>query len=164
LTPGPAGVIVGQGRQEIRDVKGEKPMPKDDWDARFIPEKRRRFSEGRKQGLFLILVAIGIPLIVFFFQDDGALRFYSSEKVFERNITPKERQEIGEAVAKYKAGLDTIQKAVENVKEKYRGEIGEGYGSEMWIVHEKDGVAIPFKYFLGLGSLLALIGLGKLIL
>ena len=140
-------------------------MPKDDWDARFIPEKRPRwFSEGRRQGLMLILVAIGIPLVVFFFQDDGALRFYSSEKVFERNITPKERQEIGAAVEAYKARLDTVQRLVEDVKEKYRGEIGEGYGSETWVVHEKDGFAIPFKYFLGLGALLGLIGVGKLIL
>jgi hypothetical protein len=139
-------------------------MPRDEWDARFIPEKRPRFSEGRKQGIFLILLAIAIPLVAFFFQDKGALRFYSSEKVFERNITPKERQELKAAIDRAKASLDKVQRAVEDVKEKYRGEIGEGYYADRWVVHDVDGFAIPFKYILGLGVLVALFGLGKLLL
>ncbi len=139
-------------------------MPQDEWDARFIPERRKRLSEGRKQGIFLILLAIAIPVVAFFFQDNGALRFYSSEKVFERNVTPKERQELKAAIDRYKTRLDKVQKVVEDVKEKYRGAIGEGYYSDRWVVHDMDGFAIPFKYILGLGALVALIGLGKLLL
>ncbi len=139
-------------------------MAKDDWDARTIPMKRRGISEGRKQGLLLILVAIGIPLIVSFFQDDGALRFYSTERVFERTITPRESQEIRAAVDKYKAKLDGIQRAVEGVKQRYRGMMGEGYTTERWVIHTVDGFAVPFKYFLAFGALLALIGVAKLIL
>ena len=139
-------------------------MPKDEFDARFVPEKRPKLSEGRKQGLLWILLAVGLPLIVSLFQDQGALRFTKSEKIFERNITPRERQELREAVDQYRARLDTIQRVIEDVKAKYRGEIGEGYYSERWIVHDVEGFAIPFKYVLALGGLIALAGLAKLIL
>ncbi len=139
-------------------------MTQDEWDARFKPYKKPRISEGRRQGLFLILLAMGIPLMAFFFQDDGELKVYGEHKIFERNVTPPERDAIKLEIEKYKAGLDRIQRIVEDVKEQYRAEIGEGYYQERWVVHSKDGLAIPFKYFLGLGALLLLIGLGKLIL
>lgn len=139
-------------------------MARDDWDARFIPERKRGLSEGRKQGLLLLLVAVGIPLIVSFFVDDGALRFYPSERVFERTITPRESQEIKAAVEKYRARLDGIQQAVEDVKARYRALMGEDYMTERWIIHTVDGFAIPFKYFLAFGAVLALIGVAKLII
>lgn len=142
-------------------------MPKkDDWDARFIPEaKRSRWRSGRRsQGLLLILLAIGIPLVVFFLQVDGALRFYETDKVFERTLTQAEKQEIQAAIKKHKAKFGTIQRAIEEVKEKYRGETGEGYDRDVWIVHVKEGLAIPFKYVLAFGAILFLIGIGKLIL
>jgi uncharacterized protein HemX len=141
-------------------------MPKkDEWDARYTPEKvRRRGGNGRSQGLLLILVAIGIPLIVFFLQEDGALRFYQEDKIFERTLTPAERQEIHQAVAEQKAKLDKVQRAVEDVKQKYRGETGESYDRDVWVVHVKQGLAIPFKYVLAFGAILFLIGIGKLIL
>lgn len=139
-------------------------MPKDEWDARFIPTKRRGLSEGRRQGLLIILIAIGIPLVVFFFQDEGKLRFTTRETVFERTLTPTEKQEIRQVVEKHKENLDGLRKAVEEIKEKYRGEIGEGYDRELWVVTTKEGLAIPFKYFLALGAVLFLVGVGKLIL
>jgi len=139
-------------------------MPKDEWDARLLPETRPRTRGGRRQGLLLILIAIGIPAIVFFFQDNGALRFYSSENVSERTLSPKEKQEIREAVDRYKAKLDAVGRIVEDVKERYRNATGEGYTSERWVFHNVEGFAIPFKYFLALGGLIGLIGLGKLIL
>jgi hypothetical protein len=142
-------------------------MPKkDEWDARFMPEKARprRRSNGRSQGLLLILVAIGIPLIVFFMQEDGALRFSETDKVFERTLTSEERQEIRLAIDKHKAKLDSIQRLIEEVKEKYRGETGVSYDRDVWVVHVKEGLAIPFKYVLALGALIFLLGIGKLIL
>jgi hypothetical protein len=140
-------------------------MPnKDEWDARSIPARRRGMSEGRRQGLLIMLVAIGIPLVVFFFQDDGKLRFTSRETVFERTLTPAENQEIRQAVAKHKENLDGLRKTVEEIKEKYRGEIGEGYDREIWVVTTREGLAIPFKYFLALGAILFLVGVGRLIL
>lgn len=140
-------------------------MPKkDDWDARFIPPRRRRMSEGRKQGLLIILFAIGIPLVVFFLQDEGKLRFTSRETVFERTLTPAEKQEIRQAVAKHKESLDTVRKAVEEVKERYRAELGEAYDREVWVVTTREGLAIPFKYFLAFGAVLFLVGVGRSIL
>jgi uncharacterized protein HemX len=142
-------------------------MPKkDDWDARYIPEAKRRRQRGGglSQGLVLILLAIGIPLVVFFIQVDGALRFYEEDKIFERTLTNEERQEIRQAIDKHKAKLDKLQRVVEAVKEKYRGETGVSYERDVWIVHVKEGLAIPFKYVLAVGAVLFLIGVGKLIL
>jgi hypothetical protein len=139
---------------------------RDEWDARLIPEaKRSRLrGAGRSQGLTLMLIAIGIPLIVFFIQVDGALRFSTADKVFERTLTSAERQEIRAAVSKHQAKLDTVQKIVEQIKEKYRGETGASYERDVWVVRVKEGLAIPYKYVLALGALLFLIGLGKLII
>jgi len=142
-------------------------MPeKDEWDARYIPETKRSRRRGgnRSQGLLLILLAVGLPLVVFFLQEDGALRFYETDKVFERRLTQAEKQEIQAAVNNHKAKLDKIQRVIEEVKEKYRGETGESYDRDAWIVHVKEGLAIPFKYVLAFGAILFLIGIGKLIL
>ena len=142
-----------------------KDARRDEWDARFIPEpKRVRLrGAGRSQGLILMLIALGIPLVVYFVQEDGALRFSIEDKVFERTLTPGERQEIRAAIDKRKAGLDTVQRIVETIKEKYRGQTGAGYDRDVWVVRIKEGLAIPFKYVLALGALLFLIGLGRLI-
>jgi hypothetical protein len=142
-------------------------MPKkDDWDARFAPEAKRtrRGGEGRNQGLLLMILAIGIPLVLFFIQVDGALRFSGQDKIFERTLTNAEQQEIRAAIDKHKAKLDTVQKIVEEIKEAYRGETGASYERDVWVVNVKEGPAIPFKYVLAFGAILFLIGIGKLII
>lgn len=142
-----------------------KDARRDEWDARMAPDKvLRSRGAGRHQGLTLMLLGIGIPLVVFFIQVDGAVRFSTQDKVFERTLTSAEQEEIHAAVARHQAKLDTIQKAVEKIKEKYRGETGESYERDAWVVHVKDGLAIPYKYVLALGALLFLVGLGKLII
>ena len=142
-------------------------MPKKDiWDARFDPgvKRTRRRGGGRSQGLLLMLIAIGIPLVVLFIQVDGALRFSEQDKVLERTLTTAEQQEIRAAIDKHKAKLDTVQRIVEEIKEAYRGETGASYERDVWVVHVKEGLAIPFKYVLAFGAILFLIGIGKLIL
>jgi hypothetical protein len=141
-----------------------KDARQDEWDARLPPPKIRRRGGGRNQGLLLMLVAIGIPLIVFFLQTDGALRFYEEDKVFERTLTPQEIQQIRTAIANHMMKLDTVQRVVEEIKETYRNETGASYERDMWVVHVKEGLAIPFKYVLGLGGIIFLIAVGKLIL
>jgi hypothetical protein len=141
-----------------------KDARQDEWDARLPPPKIRRRGGGRSQGLLLMLVAIGIPLIVFFLQTDGALRFYEEDKVFERTLTPQEIQQIRTAIANHMMKLDTVQRVVEEIKETYRNETGASYERDMWVVHVKEGLAIPFKYVLGLGGIIFLIAVGKLIL
>ncbi len=145
-------------------MRTRKDARQDEWDARLPPPASKRRGDGRAQGLLLILIAIGIPLIVFFLQTDGALRFYEEDKVFERTLTPDEMREIRVAIAAHKSKLDTVQRIVEEIKETYRNETGEGYERDMWIVHVREGLAIPFKYVLGLGALIFLAGVGRLIL
>jgi len=141
-----------------------KEARRDEWDARFVEKPVRRRGSGRNQGIMLILLAVGIPLVAFFIQVDGALRFSSKDMVFERTLTAAEQQEIRAAVDKHKAKLDTVQRIVEEIKETYRGETGASYDRDAWVVQVKEGLAIPFKYVLGLGALLFLVGIGKLIL
>ncbi len=143
--------------------KTRKDARQDEWDARLPPPATRR-RDGRSTGLLLILLAVGIPLVVFFLQTDGALRFYERDKVFERTLTPSEKEEIRAAIAGHRAKLDTVQLIVEEIKEAYRNETGESYERDMWVVHIQEGLAIPYKYVLGLGALLLLVGVGKLIL
>jgi hypothetical protein len=141
-----------------------KDARRDEWDARFMPPKVRRRRGGRlSQGLTLMIMAIGIPLVVFFIQEDGALRFYAQDKIFERTLTAAEQQEIQAAVVKYQATLDPVQKIVETIKEKYRGETGESYGRDVWVVHVREGLAVPYKYILALGAVLFLLGLARLV-
>ena len=140
-----------------------KDIRRDEWDARQAPGKPRRArGSGRDQGLVLMLLAIGIPLVAFFIQVDGAVRLSTADKVFERTLTVAEQKEIRAAIDKHKAKLDTIQRIVEDVKETYRGETGASYERDVWVVHVKEGLAVPYKYILGLGALLFLIGVGKL--
>jgi hypothetical protein len=140
-----------------------KDARQDEWDARLAPDKPRRArGAGRDQGLVLMLLAIGIPLVAFFIQVDGVVRFSTADKVFERTLTVDEQKEIRAAIDKHKAKLDTMQRIVEEVKETYRGETGASYERDVWVVHDKEGLAVPYKYILGLGALLFLIGLGKL--
>ncbi len=142
-----------------------KDARRDEWDARFAPDKAPRPRRaGRGQGLALMLLAVGIPLVVFFIQVDGTVRFSTQDKVFERTLTSAEQQEIRAAVVAHQAKLDTVQKIVEKIKEKYRGETGASYDRDIWVVHVQDGLAIPYKYVLALGALLFLVGLGKLII
>ena len=145
-------------------MNAKKDARRDEWDARFVEKPVRRRGSGRNQGIMLILLAVGIPLVAFFIQVDGALRFSSKDMVFERTLTAAEQQEIRAAVDKHKAKLDTVQRIVEEIKETYRGETGASYDRDAWVVHVKEGLAIPFKYVLGLGALLFLVGIGKLII
>jgi len=143
-----------------------KDTRKDEWDARFgsVSKRPRLWGANRQLGLTLMLLAVGIPLVVFFIQVDGAVRFSGQDKIFERTLTSAEQQEIRAAIDNYQAKLDTVQRIVEKIKEKYRGETGASYDRDVWTVQVKEGLAIPYKYVLALGALLFLIGLGKLII
>ena len=145
-------------------MRTRKEARRDEWDARFVQKPVRRRGSGRNQGIMFILLAVGIPLVAFSIQVDGALRFSSKDMVFERTLTAAEHQEIRAAIDKHKANLDTVQRIVEEIKETYRGETGASYDRDAWVVHVKEGLAIPFKYVLGLGALLFLVGIGKLII
>lgn len=142
-----------------------KDARRDEWDARSAPAPERRSrGGGRSLGLSLMLLGIGVPLVAFFIQVDGAIRFSAQDKVFERTLTSAEQQEIRAAIVAHRAKLDTVQRIVEKIKETYRGETGASYDRDVWVVHVKDGLAVPYKYVLAVGALLFLVGIGKLII
>ncbi len=160
---------IGRGPKEDETMRKKKDVKEEeraggDWNPRIMRYKGPRLSTGRRQGLFIMLLALGIPVVVFFFQVDGEIRITGKTQFFERTLTAKEKAEILLAVENYKSGLDGIQKVVEGIKEKYRAGIGEDYYRDLWIVRVNDGFSLPYKYVLGLCGILFLVGVGKLIL
>ena len=150
----------------MRRRKETKPDEKagGDWDPRIMNYKKPRMSAGRRQGLFIMFLAVGIPFVVFFFQKDGHIRITGKTQFFERTLTARERAEILLAVERQRSDMDEVQRIVEEIKEKYRAGIGQDYYRDLWIVRVNDGFSLPYKYVLGLCGILFLVGLGKLIL
>ena len=53
-------------------MRTRKDARRDEWDARLMPAKTRRVrGAGRGQGLTLMLLGVGIPLVLFFIQADA---------------------------------------------------------------------------------------------
>lgn len=145
-------------------MKSRKDARRDEWDARYAPAVVRRPRGGnRGQGLSLLLLGVGLPLVAFFIQVDGAIRFSTRDQIFERTLTAAEKQEIRAAVARHQAKLDAVGRVVERIKERYRAETGAAYDRDVWVVHVKNGLAIPYKYVLAIGALIFLFGLGRLV-
>lgn len=130
-------------------------------DLRF---KKRGVSERRRIGILLIMIGIGIPLILSFFEEEGEFRFFSKTRIVERALIPQEQKEIELALQQKKNNMDDLQRVVEEVKDVYRNLMGEDYYKDKWIFREYHGFLIPFKYAIALGMLIGLLGLGRLIL
>jgi 5-bromo-4-chloroindolyl phosphate hydrolysis protein len=126
--------------------------------------KKKILTDRRKTGILLILIGIGLPLILSFFQDEGDFRFRNASYIVERNLTPADIASIKKAMAEKKQSLDTLQRVAEEVKSAARKQLGEDYFKDKWIVRQYSGFSIPFKYTIALGLLFCLVGLGKLIL
>lgn len=121
-------------------------------------------TDGRKTGILLILIGIGLPLILSFIQDNGEFRFYNSSLVAERSLAPDEIVSIKKAIAEKKQRMDSLQRVSEEVKSIARKQLGEDYFKDKWTVREYSGFSLPFKYVIALGLLFVLIGIGKFIL
>jgi hypothetical protein len=132
-----------------------------DKDLRF---KKKIMTDGRKTGILLILIGIGLPLILSFFQDEGEFRFFSASLIAERSLTQDEIVSIKKVMAEKKQRMDTLQRAAEEVKSAARKQLGEDYFKDKWTVKEYSGFSIPFKYTIAVGLLFFLVGIGKLIL
>ncbi len=126
--------------------------------------KKRGISERRRIGLLLILLGVGIPVVLSFFQEEGEFRFWSKTRIVERSLIPQEKKEIELALLQKKNNMDDMQRVVEEVKEVYRELLGEDYYKDKWIFREYHGFLIPFKYAIAFGMLIGLVGLGRLIL
>lgn len=121
-------------------------------------------KEARKRGVSLILIGVGIPLILFFFQTSGEFRFLGNVQVFERSLTPAEIKAIKQAIKEKKENMGAIQKTVEGVKEKYRKRMDEDYFKDKWTVQTKGGFAFPYRYLIAFGLILILLGVGRVII
>ena len=123
--------------------------------------KKKFMSDRRRTGVLLILIGIGIPLVMFFIQTDGELRFFSSSFIAQRSLSPTEIAAIKKAIEAKKNQMGKVEKAAEAIKERYRKQMGEDYFKETWFVRRYSGFSIPFRYFLALGLLLILVGIGR---
>lgn len=126
--------------------------------------KKKKLTDGRRTGILLILIGIGLPLILSFFQDEGEFRFNNASYIVERTLAPAEIAFIKKAIAEKKQSMDALQRVSEEVKSAARKQLGEDYFKDKWIVREYSGFSIPFKYTIALGLLFSLVGIGKLIL
>jgi len=143
-----------------------------------------------KIGIIFILLGIGIPLILYFFQDDGVLLEIPINKVIERKLNPNEIEEI-------KSMLSEIQERIisemelrgtdlefilnyfpdKEIKEKQKKEELKLYATWLlerikgkdflkkitWTIKQNIEIKISFRKIIGLGIFLIFIGLGLII-
>ena len=141
-------------------------------------------TKKRKVGIFLLLIGIGIPSVLFFFQDDGNLNLGSpTYKEIERKLTPTEIEAIEEKMAAKEAWRKALDNKLTKVRTKRMDiiklfaevrvmlvskppidkKLKENVNKEIWIINSKVRFVIPFKFFVGIGIILILSGIGMLI-
>lgn len=119
----------------------------------------------RKIGILLVLIGIGIPLVLFFFQDDGYIYFGDFRyKEIERKLTPGEIKAL-EDIKRNRMTFSPSAIEQEELLEKYRREfMGEDYyKKEIWSIRSKSRFEIPYQYSIGIGIFLILFGIGMII-
>lgn len=138
-------------------------------------EKRKmggKMNKKRKVGILLILIGIGIPLVLLFFQEDGEIRLGREVvKEVERNLTPEEIEFIKkqkELIESEKAKLPKIPEGYELVGyERWKLAQIEAIikdedflKKEKWTVRTEGKRLMPYKYTVGIGIVFILVGVG----
>ena len=138
-----------------------------------------------KIGIFLILFGIGMPLVLFFFQEDGtmftitrtttAIKNPTKDKtaeleqkigeivdvvtrIYEKYVTPKQRaEEIPD--------LDVFLEGHHNGGKIYKisAELKNLFETGKWTETTNERIDIPFRHFVGLGVLFMLLGIGFIV-
>lgn len=128
-------------------------------------------NKKRKIGILLILIGVGIPLVLFFFQEDGEIRLGRTIiKEVERNLTPEEiefRKRQKELIEAEKAKL--TKKEIEDMSLYDRWMYGGIEGiikdddflkKEKWTVRTEGKRLMPYIYTIGIGIVIILVGIG----
>jgi len=117
-------------------------------------------NKKRKTGILLILIGIGIPLVLFFFQEDGEIRIKNFLlKEIERNLSQSEIRAIEEKKELKKNSMSDFEKFMEE-RGAYRDK--NGWKKEKWIIRGTKYL-IPYKYSIGIGIIPVLVGIGMVI-
>lgn len=128
-------------------------------------------NKKRRIGILLILIGVGIPLVLFFFQEDGEIRLGRDVvKEVERNLTPEEiefRKRQKELIEAEKAKL--TKKEIEDMGyyDRWMYPLLEGtikdedfLKKEKWTVRTEGKRLMPYKYTVGIGIVVILVGIG----
>jgi len=125
-------------------------------------------TKKRKVGIFLLLIGIGIPSVLFFFQDDGILLEYKfQEKTVKRNLTKTELEKIdwvrssAASWNEYRAKKDEAKKKLfEFIQEYLEPYVKEENKVAEWTIRTSSKINVPYEYSVGLGVALILVGIG----
>jgi len=121
---------------------------------------------GSKIGIILILIGIGIPLVLCFFQDDGVIYEIQTSKVIERKLNPAEIESIKAKIKKLNETTTEIESYFDRLTKQSR--IDESYekdrfDKERWTVGTRKTIEIPFRQVIGIGLIFILFGIGLFI-
>lgn len=119
----------------------------------------------RKIGIILILIGIGIPLVLFFFLEDGIVYTIETQKILVRKLSHKEvmtlksmlNKKIGKTDKKILTTEEFIGLAAK--EELILDLFGKNHFSrERWKIYTRNYLSIPYRKTLGIGILFILIG------
>lgn len=92
----------------------------------------------KKIGILLILIGFGIPVVLYFFQDDGVLWTIKTHKQIQRNLSNDEIKALNE--------ISTIKKQLETLMPSYMKEITTNIKETDWmweqLPNEKTGKSV----------------------
>ena len=127
-----------------------------------------KMNRKRKIGISLILIGLAIPIVLFFFQEDGVIYSYQIYKTVERKLSPEESftfRELAKKDLKIEEHFDLIKngkhdayweqkKAIQDFFEKNHFE------KVAWTVNTRRTISIPFRQIVGIGVALIFFGFG----
>jgi hypothetical protein len=132
-------------------------------------------TKKRKIGILLILIGVGIPLVLFFFQHRGYLYFGNpTYKLIERKLTPDEIEILNKKALAANAWFRKLEKKESLEKNEYflkyklafdeSNRIQSDNVSKLaWTIEYKLTLVIPYKNSIGIGIFLIFIGVGIII-
>lgn len=164
-------IHIKQSQIYVKKIK--KFYEREDSDENIPKEKRKiggKMNIKRKIGILLILIGIGIPLVLFFFQEEGEIRLGRTIiKEVERNLTPEEIEFIKRQKELIEAKVKMTKKEIEDMDlydrytySKLKGLIKDEdfIKKEKWTVRTEGKRLMPYKYTVGIGIIVILVGIG----